>query len=346
MAADNIIEVKKRREKWEARENADVVLKVRLAQVQQLYGQTWGGLAGIMLIMILVCLAFWPVIPHWKLLTWAGVLIAISAARGLLVAAFQRKTPSGLHIYRWARMHVAGVVASGAAWTVPSLFLWPGDSPVHQIIWPICIVALAASAVTKYCTWTSAYVPYLFLTAVPISLRMIAEGGPVYTIIGLLGLVFTGVLAQTGKVMHDANLRALVVGIRNEALSSVLSAEKTREEELNAQLQREIAERTRSQEELHSRNVELGRLNTQLSTAKTSLELTNEELERALRDIKQLSGMLPICASCKKIRNDMGYWEQIETYIRDHSEVEFSHAICPDCMESLYGRFLDGKVES
>lgn len=60
------------------------------------------------------------------------------------------------------------------------------------------------------------------------------------------------------------------------------------------------------------------------------------ELEKAMRKVKLLSGLLPICASCKKIRDDKGYWNQIEAYIKSHSEAEFSHSICPDCMEKLY----------
>ncbi len=53
--------------------------------------------------------------------------------------------------------------------------------------------------------------------------------------------------------------------------------------------------------------------------------------------IKTLSGMLPICSSCKKVRDDRGYWNQVEQYIERHSEAEFSHSICPECMEKLYG---------
>jgi PAS domain S-box-containing protein len=63
------------------------------------------------------------------------------------------------------------------------------------------------------------------------------------------------------------------------------------------------------------------------------------ELTEALSKVKILSGLLPICASCKKIRNDEGYWEQIEMYIRDHSEAEFSHSICPECTEKLYPEY-------
>lgn len=60
------------------------------------------------------------------------------------------------------------------------------------------------------------------------------------------------------------------------------------------------------------------------------------ELQEALAKVKLLSGFIPICASCKKIRDDKGYWQQIESYIRDHSNAEFSHSICPECSHKLY----------
>jgi PAS domain S-box-containing protein len=59
-------------------------------------------------------------------------------------------------------------------------------------------------------------------------------------------------------------------------------------------------------------------------------------LKEAFSKVKALSGLLPICASCKKIRNDKGYWEQVEVYIRDRSEAEFTHGFCPECAERLY----------
>ena len=60
------------------------------------------------------------------------------------------------------------------------------------------------------------------------------------------------------------------------------------------------------------------------------------ELQEALAKVKTLSGLLPICANCKMVRDDKGYWKQIESYIRDHSEAEFSHSICPACVKKLY----------
>jgi hypothetical protein len=60
------------------------------------------------------------------------------------------------------------------------------------------------------------------------------------------------------------------------------------------------------------------------------------QLQIALEKVKILSGFLPICASCKRIRDDKGYWNQIEVYISEHSEAEFSHGICPECSAKLY----------
>lgn len=63
---------------------------------------------------------------------------------------------------------------------------------------------------------------------------------------------------------------------------------------------------------------------------------TMKDLQDALARVKQLSGLLPICSHCKKVRDDQGYWNQIESYIDAHSEARFSHGICPDCIKKLY----------
>jgi hypothetical protein len=75
-------------------------------------------------------------------------------------------------------------------------------------------------------------------------------------------------------------------------------------------------------------------------TDRKKLEAEKDELiaklGTTLDKVNLLSGLIPICASCKKIRDDDGYWSQIEVYIRDHSEAEFSHGICPECSKRLY----------
>ena len=85
-------------------------------------------------------------------------------------------------------------------------------------------------------------------------------------------------------------------------------------------------------------------------TEKKQLEKERElliyELQHSLETIKTLQGVIPICSSCKKIRDDAGYWTQIENYIRDHSEADFSHGICPECTQKLYPEYYDEMINS
>jgi phosphoserine phosphatase RsbU/P len=84
--------------------------------------------------------------------------------------------------------------------------------------------------------------------------------------------------------------------------------------------------------ELRAR-VEVGRRMVEMQDA---LAAKVEELHQALDQIKTLRGIVPICANCKSIRDDQGYWSQVEVYVRDHTEAEFTHGICPVCIKKLY----------
>lgn len=75
---------------------------------------------------------------------------------------------------------------------------------------------------------------------------------------------------------------------------------------------------------------------TDRKTAEGEREHLIAELQEALRRVKTLSGLLPMCASCRKIRNKEGAWQHLESYIRNHTEADFSHGICPECRLQLY----------
>ena len=92
------------------------------------------------------------------------------------------------------------------------------------------------------------------------------------------------------------------------------------------------AHQARLEETVAERTAQLSEINRELIDK-------NETLEETLAEVKTLSGLLPICSHCKKIRDDKGYWNQIETYIRRHSGAEFSHGICPDCAKKHYPEF-------
>ena len=67
----------------------------------------------------------------------------------------------------------------------------------------------------------------------------------------------------------------------------------------------------------------------------TSLAVRIRELEDALKHVKRLQGLLPICSYCKKVRNETNYWQQVDSYLSSHSEVELTHSVCPDCFAKV-----------
>jgi CheY-like chemotaxis protein len=101
-------------------------------------------------------------------------------------------------------------------------------------------------------------------------------------------------------------------------------------------LEMKVTERTA---ELSRMNEALKREIEQRARAEREREGLIGELQDALAKVKTLSGLLPICAGCKKIRDDSGYWNQIEDYIRRHSDVDFTHGLCPECAKKLYPQY-------
>lgn len=100
-------------------------------------------------------------------------------------------------------------------------------------------------------------------------------------------------------------------------------------------LEVKVAERTK---ELSETNLTLKNEVVERKKAQKVLQKKTRELKESLENVKTLSDLLPICSKCKNIRDDKGYWERIDVYIQQHSDTVFSHGICPDCEEELYGK--------
>ena len=94
--------------------------------------------------------------------------------------------------------------------------------------------------------------------------------------------------------------------------------------------------RERVQGRLNKSNLELEKAIGELGKSNKEKDDLIFNLRSSIQEIKVLRGILPICAHCKKIKDDKGYWNQVESYIRDHSEAEFSHGLCPECAKKLY----------
>ena len=99
------------------------------------------------------------------------------------------------------------------------------------------------------------------------------------------------------------------------------------------QLETEVQERTRG---LREANARLESEIAQRQQAQTERERSIAELKSALAKVQTLSGLIPICAGCKRVRDDKGYWTQVEVYVREHSTAEFTHSLCPACTRKYY----------
>jgi hypothetical protein len=138
--------------------------------------------------------------------------------------------------------------------------------------------------------------------------RLQASSEETYRIKGVRQNGTTFPVEVTGKNIHYQGHPMRVTVMRD--LTEHLIAHQ-RLEQMNEMLEARVAERT------------------------LELNQTVASLREALENVKTLSGLLPICGSCKRIRDDDGYWSQVEDYISAHSEAEFSHSLCPDCLARL-----------
>ena len=127
-----------------------------------------------------------------------------------------------------------------------------------------------------------------------------------------------GIVTHAVVVTHDITERKQAedeLRTHRDHLEEMVKERTVKLEKTNKQLKIEILERKRVEKER---------------------EKLITKLQEALDHVKTLKGLVPICASCKNVRNDDGFWQQVEAYVSEHTEAEFSHSICPDCMKELY----------
>ena len=150
-------------------------------------------------------------------------------------------------------------------------------------------------------------------------------------------------IATVRKISREKNFSLRVAKSTSDEIGALIDEfnEMVREiQSRDVYLEEKVARRTA---ELKTANDNLVAEMQERREIERERETLIAELRLALDEVKTLSGLLPICCSCKKIRNDQGYWLQIETYVQEHSDAEFSHGICPDCAKKLYPDFYPDK---
>jgi hypothetical protein len=164
-------------------------------------------------------------------------------------------------------------------------------------------------AVAAYLLTLQAAIYFYGHAIVADALKLQLQSGSLNAAVCMLATIF---LAYINEVITRTGLR-------------ITEQELARNQELTHTLEQRVTERT---QELSAKNKERKELIARL--------------EKSLAEVKLLSGFLPICSACKKIRDDKGYWNQIETYISTHSQAQFSHSLCPECLHRLYPNLQEG----
>jgi len=126
-------------------------------------------------------------------------------------------------------------------------------------------------------------------------------------------------------------LKTILLPVRNMAIA----AQRLREGHLGVKVP------VSANDELGSLARAFNSMSAGLKEREEQMRLSNRELQEALTKIKTLHGLLPICASCKNIRDDDGYWHKVETYLSEHSDLKFTHGLCEVCMKKLYPQFAE-----
>jgi HAMP domain-containing protein len=173
---------------------------------------------------------------------------------------------------------------------------------------------------------------------------------PAYAVSGGILLLLSTILARRISFSLTSHLRALGAVAQQVAESGSLDSHadvagpddvRSLASSFNAMIDRVRSSNEELERRVEERTAELSIANEELLRLNLEKEMAIDGLKEALNKISTLRGLLPICAACKKIRDDKGYWNQIEVYIMEHTEADFSHGICPDCAKELYGEYLE-----
>ncbi len=291
---------------------------VRAEQIKLLYTNAPLGLAVTALNATLVTILQWNVIGHAVLIAWITYMMTLSAMRFLLVRRYRRSSATHLNGDHWETWIVTGVALSGIGWGAAGIFLFPEESLKHQVFLAFVLGGMMAGAATVLSASRGALLAFMIPVGLSITLSFLGEGGEVHLAMGTMAGLFSAATLAIAWRSHAMLVTSLRLRFENRELIAYLAGSKREAERLNEELSFEIQERARVQKERE-------RLIT--------------ELQDALASIKVLRGLLPICSHCKKIRDEEGAWQMVEVYVRAHSNADFSHSICPECLSRLYPEF-------
>lgn len=291
----------------------------------------------------------WDAVKFWALGGW--VSCAIGAALGVAPLSIAGLIPRSALWDQWWAWWLGDV--GGVVLVTPILLTWNRAGGVRwtaaRIAEAACLlVSLVVVSGVVFGGWVSEAIshplPYLILPLLVWTAFRFSQRETALLMGGVAGLAlwdtahglgpFRGASASDALILLQSFIN--VTAVTGLAMTAVVGEHRASKEALRRsrdELDQRVRERTA---DLVQANAALQTEVEERSRMADERERILHDLQTALVNVKTLTGLLPICASCKRIRNDQGYWDQVETYITKHSDARFSHGTCPECARRLY----------
>jgi len=290
-------------------------LKFEKKRLETLCRQSNVALPGNLLVAFCIALLFWQKSHSHFLIFWFLAMTAVLLTRYLIARTFQTANKKTLDTRVWFLRYGTCMFTNGLLWGILGIYTFYTTPQLYQSITLVTLAGLVAAGVAT----TSVSIPTFLVFSSPILLPfgflMIWSGQFEQILLGILVITYFGVTTQAARQLNNVIMESLTYRYEKIQLLNDLLKEKKQSIVLNKRLEQDIERRKQTEKEK---------------------ERLIAQLQKALNEVKTLSGLIPICAQCKKVRDDKGYWSQIESYIHERSDADFSHSICPTCAEILY----------
>ncbi|MEW6113015.1 MAG: PAS domain S-box protein [Thermodesulfobacteriota bacterium] len=225
-------------------------IRIKSAQIQQLYHQSRPGLLGALISAFILVAALRDEVPYASLLGWLVAYLLVQLVRYFLVIGFDRAKPQAGATLPWGRWFAITTALSGLLWGISGLALFPADSLTHQFLLAVFVAGIGSSAAVVYSPTKECLFPTVLATLLPLAARYLYVGEEVQVTIGCVIVLFALALLLTGRRMNLANTNSLRLGFENSDLVASLSEEKQKSDLLNENLRARIEEGERAADAL------------------------------------------------------------------------------------------------
>ncbi len=227
-------------------------LQIEAEQTRLLYAQSSTNLVVTILNSAILVAVLRPVTPPSVLVAWLGAMIAVTAGRGALVWMYHQAAPLPHQHRTWRTRFIAGAACAGLVWGGASVFLFPQESPAHQIILAFVLGGMITGAAAVLSWVEGAFVAFLLPAAVPFVIRFSVQEGEIFIAMGALSVIFIAAVLTTSRRLHASVTESLALRFDNTALIQDLSLSERATATTNVALRAEIAERARAEDALRA----------------------------------------------------------------------------------------------